>query len=385
LRFFPEQTSRMKIDKMILKSLLPGLLPLVVFVIADDLWGNIIGLYVAIGFGVLELIITYIRFRKIEKFILLDLGLLILLGSVSVFLKDDIYFKLKPAFIEIIFAAIIGFSLFSGRNIIFKMSLRYLKDVKVPPGAERKFNKNLKVILFITLSHTGLVIYSSYYMSKEAWAFISGILFYILIFGYFGVEFFRNKFKAQNTETDEVLPVVDEEGHVIGKASRGDCHFNRSEKLLHPVVHLHVINYKGEIFLQKRSLTKKVQPGKWDTAVGGHISFGENLELSLQREAHEEIGLVDFQPDFVMKYIWETEVEKELVFMFVCRTDVGLKINPMEISEGRFWDFKNIKKNLRQGVFTSNFEKEFLILSGEKSVLSMEITGKKMATEKRIE
>jgi isopentenyldiphosphate isomerase/intracellular septation protein A len=358
----------MRIDKKILKSLVPGLLPLLVFVLADEFWGSLIGLYVAIGFGVLELLLTYIKFRKIEKFILLDIGLLVILGSVSVLLKDDIYFKLKPAFIELIFAAIIGVSVYSPKNIIFEMSMRHFKEVKIHPEAEKKFNKTLKVILLLTLIHIVLVVYSSFYMSKESWVFISGVLYYIIILGYFGIEFLRNRNRKTNAETDEMLPVVDESGNVTGKATRGDCHFNPSGKILHPVVHLHVFNQKGEIYLQHRSLTKKVQPGKWDTSVGGHISYDEDIGLSLQREAKEEIGLTDFIPRLVQKYTWETDVEKELVFMFVCEANGSLHVNPDEISEGRFWAIKDIRKSLGKGVFTDNFEKEFLILLQEKSL-----------------
>ncbi len=162
-----------------------------------------------------------------------------------------------------------------------------------------------------------------------------------------------------------MLPVVDEDGNVTGKAARSACHFNPSEKILHPVVHMHILNSRGELFLQRRTLTKKVQPGKWDTAVGGHISFGEEPELSLIREAKEEIGIIDFKPGFVKKYIWETDVEKELVYMFICRTNGDLKVNPEEISEGRFWEINEIRQNLGKGIFTSNFEKEFLFLEME--------------------
>jgi isopentenyldiphosphate isomerase/intracellular septation protein A len=362
----------MRIDKKILKNLLPGLLPLFVFVIADEIWGSLIGLYVAIGLGFLELIFSFVKFGKFEKFILLDLGLLILLGSVSILLKDDIFFKLKPAFIELIFAAILSFSVFSSRNIIFEMSLRYLKDVQIIPAAQKKLNKSLKVILFLTLFHIILVVYSSYFMSKEAWAFISGVLFYLIILGYFGVEFFRNKIAARKTEGEEVLPVVDEDGNVIGKAGRGACHFNPTEKILHPVVHMHVFNHRGDIYLQHRSVTKKVQPGKWDTAVGGHISFGEDVETSLRREAREEIGIRGFQPRLVQKYIWETDVEKELVFMIVCNAPGNLSVNPEEISEGRFWTINEIRENLGKDIFTSNFEKEFFILSGEENIAATE-------------
>jgi len=356
----------MRIDTNILKSFLPGILPLFVFVVADELWGTMVGLYVAIGFGFTELTFTYIKSRKIEKFIIFDIGLLVVLGSISVLLQDEIFFKLKPALIELIFAAIIGFSVFSSRNIIFEMSSRYLKNVSMPASVQVKMNKTLKVVLIITVFHILLVVYSAYFMSKEAWAFISGVLFYLLILGYFGIEIIRNKIIARRSETEEMLPVVDEEGNVTGKAVRSLCHFNPTEKILHPVVHLHVFNSNGDIYLQHRALSKKVQPGMWDTAVGGHISFGEDLEVSLKREAQEEIGISDFKAKFVQKYIWETEVEKELVFMFVCNANGQLKVNPDEISEGKYWKTSEIRKNLGKGIFTSNFEKEFLILEGRK-------------------
>jgi len=167
------------------------------------------------------------------------------------------------------------------------------------------------------------------------------------------------------SENREWLPVVDEAGQVIGKARRGDCHFHPHEKILHPVVHLHVFNSKGELFLQHRAVSKKVQPGKWDTAVGGHVSYGEDPERSLLREAREEIGISDFRPVLIQKYIWETDIEKELVYTFVCETNEELTPDQEEISDGRFWSFKEIRENIGKGVFTPNFEKEFIFLSGE--------------------
>ena len=81
----------------------------------------------------------------------------------------------------------------------------------------------------------------------------------------------------------ELLPLVDEEGQVVGKATRGECH--SGSMLLHPVVHLHVFDPQGRLFVQHRPAWKDIQPDKWDTAVGGHIDWGENVEQALQREA----------------------------------------------------------------------------------------------------
>ena len=88
---------------------------------------------------------------------------------------------------------------------------------------------------------------------------------------------------------EERFPLVDEEGRVIGSATRGECH--NGSKLLHPVVHLHVFNSRGEVYLQKRPEWKDIQPGKWDTSVGGHIDYGETPELALTREVREELGI----------------------------------------------------------------------------------------------
>ena len=80
----------------------------------------------------------------------------------------------------------------------------------------------------------------------------------------------------------ELLPLVDEEGRVIGSATRGQCH--DGSKLLHPVVHLHVFDSAGRLYLQQRPLWKDIQPGKWDTAVGGHVDFGEEIGRASCRE-----------------------------------------------------------------------------------------------------
>ena len=85
----------------------------------------------------------------------------------------------------------------------------------------------------------------------------------------------------------EIFPIVDESGSVVGSATRGECH--SGSRLLHPVVHLHVFNSRGELYLQKRPEWKDIQPGKWDTAVGGHIDFGETPEEALKKAKMEAI------------------------------------------------------------------------------------------------
>lgn len=106
----------------------------------------------------------------------------------------------------------------------------------------------------------------------------------------------------------ELFPIVDEKGDVIGSASRKECH--SGTKKLHPVVHLHVFDSEGRLFLQKRSENKDIQPGKWDTSVGGHIDYGETVGEALQRETFEELGFCADNPELLYKYVFESLIAK---------------------------------------------------------------------------
>ena len=154
----------------------------------------------------------------------------------------------------------------------------------------------------------------------------------------------------------EILPLVNERGVTIGKATRKECH--NGTKLLHPVVHLHLFNSAGEIYLQKRPGWKEIQPGKWDTAVGGHIGFGEPVEAALRREVAEEIGLSDFEPKLLGKYIFESSREREYVYVYRAISDCVPKPSA-ELDGGRFWPISEISANMGRKVFTPNFESEF--------------------------
>lgn len=155
---------------------------------------------------------------------------------------------------------------------------------------------------------------------------------------------------------EEMFPLVDEEGNIIGAAKRGECH--DGSKKLHPVVHLHVFNSKGELYLQKRPDWKDIQPGKWDTSVGGHIDLGESVEIALKREVREELGITEFTPILLDHYVFESSVEKELVFSHKTIYD-GEIIPSEELNGGRFWTISEIKDNIGENIFTPNFESEF--------------------------
>lgn len=161
-----------------------------------------------------------------------------------------------------------------------------------------------------------------------------------------------------NKDNDnELLPQVDGNGNVIGCVKRGKAHDGR--KALHPVVHLHLFNLAGELYLQLRPAWKSIQPNKWDTACGGHIGYGESVDEALRREVEEELGINNFTEEPLVSYIFENDIEAEYVHVFRAVYDGEVKPSD-ELAGGRFFTKQELAAQIGTGIFTPNFESEYL-------------------------
>ena len=166
-----------------------------------------------------------------------------------------------------------------------------------------------------------------------------------------------NELNFCHDNEEEQFPVVDEHGNILGAISRGHAHDGC--KILHPVVHLHVFNSRGELYLQHRPSWKDIQPDKWDTACGGHVDLGESVEMALRREVREELGMTDYEPISLRHYVFESQKERELVYVHRCLYDGTVCPDEEELAGGRFWGKQEIIDHMGKGVFTPNFESEY--------------------------
>lgn len=149
---------------------------------------------------------------------------------------------------------------------------------------------------------------------------------------------------------EEMFDIVDDvTGEVISQARRSECHSNPS--LIHRSVRVVFFDSSGRMLLQKRAVTKDIQPGKWDTAVGGHLDCGEDYETAAAREIREELGV---DPEklklvFLFDYRERNERESENVRTFSTVYDGPFTIQRSELDAVAFYEPAYLRKILEEG------------------------------------
>jgi len=132
--------------------------------------------------------------------------------------------------------------------------------------------------------------------------------------------------------SEEIFDVVNERDEVIGQATRSEVH---ARGLLHRVTHVLVFNSLGQVFLQKRSMTKDRQPGLWDSSASGHVDSGEDYDACAVRELREELGLRVAQPlERLFKIGAREETSWEFCWVYHCQHDGPFELNADEIERG---------------------------------------------------
>jgi len=135
---------------------------------------------------------------------------------------------------------------------------------------------------------------------------------------------------------DELFDVVDAEDQVVNQAPRREVH---ARKLLHRAVHILVHDKTGQLFLQRRSLSKDTFPGCWDSSCSGHVDAGEDYLTAARRELGEELSWDDPSQPLrpLLKLSASPETGHEFIQIFVLGPTSGpFVLHPEEISEGRW-------------------------------------------------
>ncbi len=331
--------------KEIMKTLAPGFLPLIIFILADSFWGLKTALIVSVVVGLIELSITYLKEKRIDSFVLVDMALLILLSVFSAILDNPVYFKLKPAVLEGIITIFLAYSAFSSSDILMTLLGRYTGKKEF--NAQEKFilSKQLKIMFYIFLLHTLLILYSVFFMSKEAWVFISGGLFYIIFIVYFIGSFLWKKLEIViwrlTYGKEEWLPVLDSLGRVIASAPKTVC---VKRGYLTPRIHLYLMDNENKLLLKKNnSLVGELS----DTQITNNVNMEELIMNELKTLLHGEFML---NLSCIDTYI----EDEKFIYVFIAKINNRFTSKNFEV-----WKLKRIKEQIHKDIFSTNFQRDF--------------------------
>jgi len=144
----------------------------------------------------------------------------------------------------------------------------------------------------------------------------------------------------------DIFDVVDMNDEVLRQEPRSVVH---REKLLHRAIHVFVFNEAGQLYLQRRSMTKDTAPGKWMSSCSGHVDTGEGYDEAARRELIEEIGLhdpVDLQRIFKEAPCKQTGYE--FVWVYTAQSEGPFVLDPIEVIEGQWIDLSHLKNWLKE-------------------------------------
>ena len=99
------------------------------------------------------------------------------------------------------------------------------------------------------------------------------------------------------------------------------------------------------------------------------IPTAKATKLTMNREgirrlAAEELGLTEFNPAFLETNIWETERDREFVFIFASVGHPDLNPDNDEVTEGRWWTQAELTAAIGKNLLTPNFEAEYARIQG---------------------
>lgn len=130
--------------------------------------------------------------------------------------------------------------------------------------------------------------------------------------------------------SEEIVAIVDRENNVAGSATRRQM---REQGLPHRSTYIAVFTSRGEIWVQRRTMTKDVYPGYLDPVAGGVVLASESYEESAVRELAEEMGItgVPLAPQF--DFWFEEGNSRVWGRAFRCTWDGAIRPQPEEVAE----------------------------------------------------
>lgn len=167
---------------------LTQLLPLLVFIVVDAVVTDVrISIASAIVFAVVQLAVTWVRRRRFDWFVLVDVGLIGGLGALSIVFDNELFFTVKPALIEAVTVVIMLALLIAPDRFLAGYLGRLMPGGTLRPDAMRVMTSLLGWTCGLTAVHIGAVLFTATQCSRTVWAAVSGPGYYVALIPVIGV------------------------------------------------------------------------------------------------------------------------------------------------------------------------------------------------------
>jgi len=137
-------------------------------------------------------------------------------------------------------------------------------------------------------------------------------------------------------EEDELLDLVDGQDKVIGTIRRSQNPLEKGGYIR--AAELLILNAKGELWIPRRTMRKRIAPGGLDFSAAGHVASGDDYQETLHRETEEELNLKldESKLEFLHKFVPDPALPPYFRAVYLYRSDETPRYNPDDFSEA-FW------------------------------------------------
>ena len=143
----------------------------------------------------------------------------------------------------------------------------------------------------------------------------------------------------------ELICWVDEQDNLLGHRVRSDL---RKLGLIGRCTFIFLFNSKGELCVHRRTLSKALYPGFWDTAAGGMVAAGESYAQSAARELEEELGVSGVPLTEHDHFYFEEGDSRLWCKSYSAVWDSSLRLQPEEVMEARFLPIRTVLREAKQ-------------------------------------
>jgi hypothetical protein len=179
----------------------------------------------------------------------------------------------------------------------------------------------------------------------------------IIIIGLILVETTRLHLLRKKLYKEEWLPVVTETGQVMGRVAKSVT-TDLKNRFMHPVVRVALMS-KGEIYLKERDQSRVLNPGKLDYPFERYMQYNDKIDDTVKKIFRKECGNEDLPLRFMLKYTFENDVTKRLIFLYVSEVNDEDQLRGLNLDGGKLWTATQIEDNIGTDIFSECFELEF--------------------------